>query len=40
MIWRELKIAVPVLQPWLKLIKTKKKKKKNRKGREKKVIIG
>ena len=28
MIWRELKIAVPVLQPWIKLKKTKKKKKK------------
>ena len=39
MIWRELKIAVPVLQPWLQLLKTEKKKK-NRKGREKKVIIG
>ena len=39
MIWRELKIAVPVLQPWIQLLKTKKKKK-NRNGREKKVIIG
>ena len=39
MIWRELKIAVLGLQPWLKLEKTKKKKKKTEKDVKRRLLL-